>query len=81
MEKETTSKTRRYLLHGFSDASEVAYMQRLYAWISMTSPVMSGNSDLAVTIPRLELCGAQLLAQSIHHVRQVLDIPLSHVFA
>ena len=34
-----------------------------------------------LTIPRLELCGAQLLAQLIHHVRQVLDIPLSHVHA
>ncbi len=34
-----------------------------------------------LTIPRLELCGAYLLAQLIHHVRQVLDIPLSHVHA
>lgn len=30
-----------------------------------------------LTIPRLELCGAQLLARLIHRVWQVLDIPLS----
>jgi len=34
-----------------------------------------------LTIPRLELCGAQLVAQLIHRVRQVLAIPLSHVYA
>ena len=34
-----------------------------------------------LTIPRLELCGAHLLAQLLHHVRQVLNIPLSHVYA
>ncbi len=34
-----------------------------------------------LTIPRPELCRAQLLAQLLHHVRLVLDIPLSHVFA
>lgn len=32
-----------------------------------------------LTIPRLELCGAHLIAQFIHHVRQVLYVPLSHV--
>ena len=34
-----------------------------------------------LTIPCLELCGAQLLARLIHHVRRVLDIPLSCVHA
>ncbi len=29
-----------------------------------------------LTIPRLELCGAQLLAQLMHHVKQVLEIPI-----
>ncbi len=31
-----------------------------------------------LTIPHLELCGAQLL---IRHIRQVLDIPLSLIHA
>ena len=34
-----------------------------------------------LTIPRLELCGAQLLAQLLHHVRHVLNIPLDRSFA
>ena len=34
-----------------------------------------------LTIPHLELCGAHLLAQLLHHVSQVLDISLSHVHA
>ena len=33
------------------------------------------------TIPRLELCGAKLLAQLLHHTSKVLEIPLSYVHA
>ena len=32
-----------------------------------------------LTIPRLELCGAQLLAKLVHHIRQVLNLPRSCV--
>ena len=34
-----------------------------------------------LTIPRLELCGARLLAQLLHHVRTVLEVPLSCCYA
>lgn len=34
-----------------------------------------------LTIPRLELCGAQLLAHLLSHAHQVLEIPLSHTCA
>lgn len=77
-------------IHGFSDASEVAYAAVVYLRISDTfnrthlSLVMSKSKVAPIkrlTIPRLELCGAQLLARLIHHIRQVLDIPLSHVHA
>lgn len=34
-----------------------------------------------LTIPRLELCGAQLLAQLLHHVQQVFELPLNSVYA
>ena len=34
-----------------------------------------------LTIPRLELCGAQLLARLLNQVRRVLDIPLNHCHA
>ena len=77
-------------IHGFSDASELAYAAVVYLRTTDAfnythiSLVMSKSRVAPIkrlTIPRLELCGAQLLAQLIHHVRQVLDIPLSHVHA
>ena len=34
-----------------------------------------------LTIPRLELCGAHLLADLLYHVKQVFDIPLNRVYA
>ncbi|XP_064382855.1 uncharacterized protein LOC135331570 [Halichondria panicea] len=73
-------------IHGFSDASELAYAAVVYLRITDTSnrvhiALVMSKSKVApikrLTIPRLELCGAQLLARLIHHIRQVLDIPLS----
>ena len=34
-----------------------------------------------LTIPRLELCGAYLLAQLLHHVKKVFDLSISNVYA
>ena len=34
-----------------------------------------------LTIPRLELCGAKLLAQLLHHTQQALSVPTEDVFA
>ena len=34
-----------------------------------------------LTIPRLELCGAHLLAHLLRHVYQTLEISISHVYA
>ena len=75
-------------IHGFSDASELAYAAVVYLRTTDTSnqthmSLVMSKSKVApikrLTIPRLELCGAQLLAKLVHHVRKVLDIPLSHV--
>ena len=33
-----------------------------------------------LTIPRLELCGALLLAQLLHHVKELFHVPLSSVY-
>ena len=76
-------------LHGFSDASENAYAGVVYLRVSDTS----GNVHLALvtsktkvapikrlSIPRLELCGAQVLAQLVSHVQKDLQLPLSDTF-
>ena len=75
-------------LHGFCDASELAYAAVVYVRLTTTlntqvSLVISKTKVSPIkrlTIPRLELCGACLLAQ-LHHVRQVLDVPLSQTYA
>jgi len=77
-------------LHGFSDASEQAYAGVIYLrgrdskGKVHVSLVMSKTKVAPIkrfTIPRLELCGAHLLAQLLHHVKEVFNIPLQDVFA
>ena len=77
-------------IHGFSDASEAAYAAAVKLRVCFDSVGVQTALVLAITnvapikkltIPRLELCGAHLLAQLIHHIRQVLKVPLSHIHA
>ena len=77
-------------LHGFSDASEKAYSGVVYLRMedpngsSYTSLVMSKTRVAPIkrqTIPRLELCGALLLAQLLHNCKEVLNVPMEDVFA
>ena len=74
-------------LHGFSDASEAAYSAVVYLRAdSHTSCrlVMSKTKVAPVktlTIPRLELCGASLLAKILTTTREALEIPLESVYA
>ena len=77
-------------LHGFSDASEQAYAGVVYLRMIdstgniHTSLVMSKTKVAPIkrlTIPRLELCGAQLLAQILYHCKEVFSTPLKDVFA
>ena len=76
-------------LHGSCDASELAYAAVVYLQLNdshntaQISLVISKSKVAPIkrlTIPRLELCGAYLLAQ-LHHVMQVLEVPLSNVYA
>lgn len=49
-----------------------------------TSLVMSKTKVAPIkrlTIPRLELCGAHLLAQILHHCKEVFSLSLKDVFA
>ena len=77
-------------LHGFSDASEEAYSGVVYLRMVdslqcvYTSLVMSKTKVAPIkrlTIPRLELCGARLLAQLLHHVQEVFHLPVDNIYA
>ena len=77
-------------LHGFSDASELAYGAVVYlrmvdstgnVQISLVASKTKVAPIKRLTIPRLELCGAYLLAQLLHHIQQVFELPLSSVYA
>ncbi len=83
-------KVRSLQLHGFSDASDVAYAGVVYL------RTVYDNTDVSITLlysktrvaplsksttPRLELCGAQLLSKLLVHVATALEIPLSNIYA
>ena len=77
-------------LHGFSDASEAAYAGVVYLrmvdseggiHVSLVMAKTKVAPIKRLTVPRLELCGAKLLAELICHVKGVLNIPSSLVFA
>ena len=77
-------------LHGFSDASESAYAGVVYLRMVDTegrvhvSLVMSKTKVAPIKrlmIPRLELCGAHLLAQILHHTQELFHITPDNIFA
>lgn len=76
-------------LHGFSDASEIAYGCALYVKVTDETGIVRINlitSRTRVapikkqTIPRLELCGANLLAKMVEEVRDVHSVPKEKCF-
>ena len=71
-------------LHGFSDASEEAYAGVVYLGKVHPAIVMSKTRVSPIkrlSIPRLELCGAQLLTKLLCHVKKTLNVPVTSVFA
>ena len=77
-------------LHGFSDASEKAYSGVVYLRMQdsnglIHTSLVASKTRVApikrITIPRLELNGALILAQLLSHCKKVLDLPLSSVHA
>ena len=77
-------------IHGFSDALEsayagVVYLRMLEADGTVHVLLVIAKTKVAplkrLTIPRLELCGADLSAGLLHRVKGVLGTPYSGVFA
>ena len=77
-------------LHGFCDASEQAYAAVIYLRMmdldgGIQVSLVTSKTKVApikrLTIPRLELCGAYLLAQLLHHVQQVFNLSLDQIYA
>ena len=77
-------------IHGFCDASEHAYAAVVYFRMMDTqgnvhvSLVISKTRVAPIkrlTIPRLELCGAQLLAHLLLQVKELFHVPFSKVYS
>ena len=77
-------------LHSFCDASTrayaaVVYVRATYADHPPTCTLVTAKTRVAPlkpsSIPRLELCGASLLAKVLTSVRSALNIPLNQVYA
>ncbi len=77
-------------LVGFSDASEMAYSGVVYlrsidtageVHISLVMAKTRVAPIKKVSLPRLELCGALLLAQIMSHLQEVLSIPTLNSYA
>ena len=86
----TSEPTLSIDLHGFSDASEAAYAAVVYVRATyQTQPptcrlVMAKTKVAPVktlSMPRLELCGAALLAKLLTTIRKVLNVSIDHVHA
>ena len=77
-------------LHGFSDASEDAYAGAVYLRIEYSTrrvhvSLVTSKTKVApikrLSIPRLELCGAQILTRLLCRTKHVLKIPIDSIFA
>lgn len=80
---------RAQQLHGFADASERAFAAVVYLRVELPNDqngiqLISARTRLAptktVSLPRLELCGALLLAQLINKIAELLQLPPSSCY-
>lgn len=78
-------------LHGYCDASEIGYAASVYVrnlsektvrlLIAKTkvAPIKEEKNADNITIPRLELCGALLLAQLVKKVMDAVDMKFNNI--
>ncbi|XP_045540617.1 uncharacterized protein LOC106708519 [Papilio machaon] len=87
---ESSSEDQIMELHGFSDASNLAYAAVVYARVvdsegNVHTNLVASKTKIApiktLSIPRLELCGAVLCAKLIHEVAAVMKIPKHYIHA
>ncbi|XP_011406167.1 PREDICTED: uncharacterized protein LOC105313996 [Amphimedon queenslandica] len=80
----------RLQLHGFSDASEDAYVAVVYFRSqdlngTIGTSIVLAKSRVApierLSIPRLKLCGALMLSQLLHYLKNLLKLSISQVYA
>ncbi|XP_064292696.1 uncharacterized protein LOC135309931 [Plodia interpunctella] len=86
----TISSNDNVELHGFSDASKIAYAAVVYTRVTNSAGeinvhLVASKTKVApikqVSIPRLELCGATLLAKLLTEVAEVMNIPHANIHA
>lgn len=86
----TSSKCQSVELHGFADASSIAYAAVVYARTidnngEVNVTIIASKTKVAplkqLTIPKLELCAAELLAQLLRDISHILNIDMSHIYA
>lgn len=85
-----SSRCKEVQLHGFSDASTLALAAVVYVRVVDENDVvhvtmLASKTKVAplkqLTIPRLELCAAVLLARLLHEISGLLNIPMTRIFA
>jgi len=88
--RHVTHPYATYGLHGFSDSSEAAYAAAVYLRVTMENEesychLLKGKSRIApaakVSIPRLELCGAGLLARLLSFMQANMTLKFVSVTA
>ena len=83
-----TLKNAKVKIHGFSDSSKLAYAAAVYAKTLSGSDtkvyLIQAKTKVGpikrLTIPRMELCGASLLAKLIERITTSLDQEISNVY-